>query len=560
MILTRPLAMVGLLTGLLLGGRLWAAEVASEAPAEQAPLQVAQAPAAGAPDAGLVSLNFRDAELSVVLEALARKAKINIVAGKEVVGSVSISLQNVSWEQALDAITKTYGYGYEKEDNVILVTTLEELKARREKVKDLVAIEPVITKVIQLKYLDASDVKKFLEPQLTAQGKISVLEITGQKGWAFGSTQAGSSSTGTSAEPARKERESARSKAIVITDTPTTVDRLEKVLAKIDVMPKQILIEARIMEVSRNLLRDINPAVTTGATAGSTSLTMRALPAAKVGAGVTSQEFAAAQAPTAYTPSIFGPLTSGLTAEIAGGQFFYQKLMGTQFAALVKFLEEDVRTNTLSAPHILTLSGQEARILVGTKYPILQTQVSGTTSTTTTTTLAYYQDIGIEMFVVPQIAGDRHIDMIIHPVVSSRTGTVGSNAYPILDVRETETQVVIGDGDTVVIGGLLKDVKSKSRIGWPWLGKIPVLDLLFTRSTTDLSKIDLLIFITARILEPGTLSPEELERLQHPSEEGTVTRPPRRGRSARPPSSSATPVSSSTPSSTDNHGFLHRSS
>lgn len=558
MTLTRIVVGLGIVGALVVSASGPGAHGAESSAPEPSSVQVAQAPAVEAPDLGLVSLSFRDAEIGVVLEALARKAKVNIVSGKGVAGPVSISLQNVSWEQALDAITKTYGFGYEKDDNVILVTTLEDLKARREKIKDLVQIEPVTTKVIQLKYLDAADVKTFLEPQLTAQGKISVLEITGQKGWAFGTTQAGSTTTGSSSEPERKEREKARSKAIVITDTPTTVDRLEKILAKIDVMPKQILIEARVMEVDRDLLRDINPAFTTGATAGSNSLSLRNDPAAK-NRGNTTAEVAASQAPTSFTPSIFGPLTSGLTAEIAGGQFFYQQLIGTQFSALVKLLEEDVRTNTLSAPHILTLSGQEARILVGTKYPILQTQVSGTTSTTTTTTLAYYQDIGIEMFVVPQVAGDRHIDMIIHPVISSRTGTVGSNAYPILDVRETETQVVIGDGDTIVIGGLLKDVKSKSRIGWPFLGKIPVLDLLFTRSTTDLQKIDLLIFITARIIEPGTLSQADIERLQRASEESTPARHRREDTAATHRASPAPSTPSSTSSTKPtNRGILYQ--
>ncbi|MBI3332567.1 MAG: hypothetical protein HYZ93_00550 [Candidatus Omnitrophica bacterium] len=490
-------------------------------------IQVAQAPVPAEPavEQPTISLDFRDADIQTVLQALARKARLNIVTGKDVAGQVTIHLEDVSWEKALDTIVKTYGFGYEKDENVILVATLEDLKVRREAVKALTEIEPVTAKVIQLKFLDAGDVKKFLEPQLSPQGRISVLEITGQKGWGFGGAQAGGGSG--EEDRQRQAREKARSKAIVITDTPTTIERLERILERIDVMPKQILIEARVMEVNRDLLRDLGLDVGTGS-AGVESAT--ALPTTLALGKQNSEspfpiiisDIGAQVLGTAVAPSIFNPkstIGSAGTAINTGLELLFRKLNEPQFEVIVRALEEDVRTNTLSAPHILTLSGQEARILVGTKYPILQTQVSGTSSTTTTTSLAYYQDIGIELYVVPQVSGEDHVDMIVHPVVSARNGTVGTNAYPILDVRETETQVVLEKGVTVVIGGLLKDVKSKSRIGMPFLGHLPFLGPIFSRSTTDIEKIDLLIFLTAKIVEPGALSPEETERFQKQYEE-----------------------------------------
>ncbi|MBI3318315.1 MAG: secretin and TonB N-terminal domain-containing protein [Candidatus Omnitrophica bacterium] len=503
---------------------------------EAPPVQVAQMALPELPELSLISLDFKEAEIGTVLQAMARKAKINIVLGKEVAGFVTIHLEDVTWEQALDVIVKTYGFAYEKDENVILVSTLEDLKTRRQAVKELVDIEPVTTKVIYLKYLDAADVKAFLEPQLTAQGKISVLEMTGQKGWSFGTGEAGSSGTEESKE--RQEREKARSKAVVITDTPTTIDRLEKILMKIDVMPKQILIESRVMEVNRDLLRDLGIELGTGSS--STTLSTSAGFVSSTGARTFSQQVLEEKAEAAnsnfggsvlsqfLTPSIFVPETTGLTAANTGLSLVLRKLRGTQLEMLIRALEEDVRTNTLSAPNVLTLSGQEARILVGTKYPILETQVSGTDSTTTTTSLAYYQNIGIELYVVPQVSGDKHIDMIIHPVVSTRTGTVGTNAYPILDVREAETQIISENGETIVIGGLLKDLKAKSRIGLPFLGKLPLVGPLFSRSTTDLEKIDLLIFITARIVEPGSTTPEEVQRLQKKYQEFVEAQRPRR--------------------------------
>lgn len=525
---------VGMVAALLAGGVAPAAEepplrgTAVDESLEKAEpsLQVAQAPLAGRAEAATISLDFKEADIRTVLQALARKADVNIVAGTDVSGAVNVHLEEVTWEQALAVITKTYGYAYEKDGNVILVTTLEEMRQRRAQMRELQEMEPVTTRVIQLKFLEATDVRDFLEPQLSPQGRISVLEMTGQKGWKFGTVAAGSGGGGVGDTRERRERENARSKAIMITDTPTTLERLERILAQIDVMPQQILIESRVMEVNRDLLRDLGLELGTGTS--STSVSSSSGFSSSTGGRTFSQvDLNARPDPETadsslggsilnqfLTPSVFNPETTGLTAANTGLSVVFQKLRGTQAEILVRALEEDVRTNTLSAPHVLTLSGQEARLLIGEKFPILNTQVSGTSTSVTTTTLDYYQDIGIELFVVPQVSGERHIDMIIHPVVSIRTGSVGDNQYPILDVREAETQVIMEHGETIAIGGLLKDIHAKSRVGLPFLGKLPIVGPLFARSTTDVSKVDLLIFITAKIVKPNALSSEELLRLQ----------------------------------------------
>ena len=266
--MSRRMPLGGVFVSLFLVGplALTPGSFGAEEESPESPIQVAQAPAAPSPisEEALISLDFREADLQTVLQALSRKAKINIVSSAQAVGQISIQLDNVSWERALDTIVSTTGLAYEKRENVIIVSTLEELKARREAVKTLVEIEPIITKVLRLNYLDAADVKTFLAPQLTAQGKISVLELTGQKGWSFGAAEGGSGGGSTEATRSRRKRDTARSKAVVITDTPTTLDRLEKVLAKVDVLPQQILIETRVMEVNRDLLQDLGLEVGTG--------------------------------------------------------------------------------------------------------------------------------------------------------------------------------------------------------------------------------------------------------------------------------------------------------
>ncbi|MGE4357998.1 MAG: type II secretion system protein GspD, partial [Candidatus Omnitrophota bacterium] len=212
---------------------------------------------------------------------------------------------------------------------------------------------------------------------------------------------------------------------------------------------------------------------------------------------------------------------SGTEPFNTGLQIAYKRLTGFEFEAILHALSEDVEANVLSAPRIMTLDNQEASILVGTKYPILKADVAGTETTTTTTTLDYFQDIGIQLNVVPQIVGNDYINMIIHPAVTSYSSTVEAKSsegttlasYPIINTREAETQILVKNGETIAIGGLLKDVRSESRIGIPILSSIPLLGLLFQRKTIDTEKIDLLIFIRAFIVEPPLLTSEEQKKV-----------------------------------------------
>jgi general secretion pathway protein D len=202
-------------------------------------------------------------------------------------------------------------------------------------------------------------------------------------------------------------------------------------------------------------------------------------------------------------------------------------LTGNQFEIILHALEQDAHTNTLSSPRILTLDNQEASILVGYHTPILSSTVTAGSSTegpTVTQTLDYYQEIGIRLNVVPQISEEGYINMIIHPSVTSSTSHVDATStagnlttttsYPVIDVREAQTQVLMQDGETIVIGGLLKDIKSKETTGIPFFSKIPFIGGLFRRDTYDTQKVDLLMFITARIMKEGSLTPEEIAKLE----------------------------------------------
>jgi type IV pilus assembly protein PilQ len=455
-----------------------------------------------------VTLDFKDADIRSVLKVIAYKSGINIVATPEVMGTITIRLQDVPWKKALDVILKTHGYGYEQVGNIITVAPIDTLTEQKKKEVELAQVQPTVTEVFKLKYLDAQDAKKALKPQLSPRGKITVLEMTGQAGWEFGTTELAK----------RKriaEKKMGRSKTLIISDIPPVLDRIKEVVEKIDIKPQQILIETRLMEVNRDKLRDIGFDWATGSTGVSDGIGHT--PIDKSDGKIVATVGAHAIGTSGITPSIFGPKASGLTPTAGGLEFIYRKLSGTQFEAILYALEEDVDTNTLSAPSIMALNNQEATILVGTKYPILKSEESTQSAYTVSKSLDYYQDIGIQLNVVPQISGEDHINMIIHPAVTSTTSGVGDTEtvyYPIIETREAETRILMKNGETVVIGGLLKDIRSKSTVGIPILSKIPILGLFFRRDTVDTAKIDLLIFLTAHIVKEDEFSPEEINKLE----------------------------------------------
>ncbi|MCX5706072.1 MAG: hypothetical protein NTW13_00090, partial [Candidatus Omnitrophica bacterium] len=388
---------------------------------------------------------------------------------------------------------------------------------------------------------------KIIIPLLIPRGKISVLYARGQKGWTFGSFKIGKETSASAALEKEKQETkpetismgssptgelvsrkadfdaSVKSKVLLITDTAPSLDRIRNlIIPMIDKKPKQVLIEARIMEVQKDKLKDIG--MEWGR--GTGSITTNTATGSIVGRSKAS----------AITPNAFDPLEGvtsmpGTYPYNAGLQFLFTKIGGTKMEVLLHALEEDEHTNILSSPKILTLDNQEASILVGYHTPILTSSVTaGTTDSgpTQTQTLDYYQEIGIRLNVVPQISEEGYINMIIHPSITSSTSNVtatnvagtGDDAvtstvnYPIIDVREAQTQVFIKNDETIVIGGLLKDVKTKERIGIPFVMDIPWLGKFFARETESVTKVDLLIFITAHIVKEGELSKEEAARLE----------------------------------------------
>ena len=477
---------------------------------------------------GNITLDLHDADIITVLRIIAYKAGVDIIAGNEVRGSVTVRLVNQPWQVALDTVLKTHGYVYERQGNVIYVGSVDILTVQKKAIKDFYEVQPTITEVFYLKYIDAGDAKKVLEPQLSDQGQIVVLTSKGQKGWNFGTSEQkgkGGLDKRVRRIEAQKQEEEIRSRTLVVTDIPSYVDKIAKTIKRIDVKPRQIMIEARFVEVDHDDLTDLGFDFATGwdgAESTTLSWTDVRAPGTKQAAG----QMLGSQ----VTPATWAPLASGMSGVFpynAGMTMAYRKLTGNEFEVIIHALEEKVHTNVLSAPRILALENQEASILIGEKYPILESDVTGTDNTTITSTLDYYQDIGIQLNVVAQVNDEGNVSMIVHPVVSSSTQSliVENDAgrkiaeYPIIKAREAETQVIMEDGETIVIGGLLTETIRDGKTSVPILGDIPFLGKLFQRNTDTRAKIDLLIFITASIVDKQVLTEKEQAALAESKKE-----------------------------------------
>jgi type IV pilus assembly protein PilQ len=453
---------------------------------------------APAPVSDYVSIHVDGGTLRQVLNAFSMQTQRNVVIGPEVVSeNVSIHLNNVRWDEALDVILKPYGFGYRKVGDTVVVSKLDKLA-------DLAEVELLETKVFNLKYLDAGDVQQIIKGQLSKRGTSSVVAVQGQTGWDFSTMAAKDSDAAVSFGKLKRQGANAKaqgagtqgkSKTLIVTDVPGSLARVTAMLAEVDVMQKQVLVESRIMEVNAALVKD---------------------------AGLDFKRMTFDMSGNAAGQSIGGGSSDPFSLGV--NDFNAAAYAGSMKAvAVINFLEQDDDTKVLSAPRILALNNQEATILVGQKFPIIKTEINEGTGNTPTksTELDYYENSGIQLNVVPQICDDGYINMIVHPTVSTFIGfesviDQGESLvrYPIIDVREAETQILLKTGETGVIGGLLQDRTKAGIQKIPVLGDIPLIGRMFRNETADNQTIDLLIFLTATIVDDqnyGTIIAKEGE-------------------------------------------------
>lgn len=397
----------------------------------------------------IITVEYKDADLGSVLRSLALTYRLNLLTGPDIKGKVTINLQEITVEKALEAILKANGLVYAMRDGVIYVTSGDP------------TMVDVQTQVIQLKYLTATQAQNMTRKLLSAKGDMKINETANN---------------------------------MIVTDYSDNITKIRNLIDEVDTAPKQVLIEAKILDI--------------------TSSDLRAL-------GVT---YNFDYAPAGDFKGLFDrgtrfqeELDSTVTLDeqstsITGGQITLNTLTlkGFTLEATIDALIRDGKAHLLASPSIAVINGQEARIVIGERFPYKER--TQTTSGTTETTK--FVDIGTSLKVNPQINDDGYITLSLHPEVSSLVSAL--DAGPRVATREADTTVRIKEGETLVIGGLIRQSDNRSEDKIPVLGDIPVLGHLFRRSEQDVQQTELAVFITPRIL----FSREERKKLGRDKQQG----------------------------------------
>ncbi len=423
---------------------VYAQEVQPPAPAQEAGVSDD-----GVTAEGNVSLDFRDADIQNVLRILSYKSGLNIVTGPEVTGLVTIKLKDVPWRQALEVILQTYGYAYEQKGNIITVTTIENMKKRREDAMVLSEQEPLVNKRFVLNYAKAADIIPSVEKMITNRGSVEFDE---------------------------------RTNALIVRDIPSNIEEVEDIVEDLDATTDQVMIEAKIIET---VLDD--------------SETLGVDWVAK--ATVTGAQRPHSWPFTSHTANKYVDDDDFPGAEASS--FSYGTLNLNQMSAVLNLLRTKTETNILSNPRIVTLDNSEASINVSVGFPII-TKTYNEETGTWVLDAPEYKDIGIKLTVTPHVNNENMITLDIHPEVEELleviTDPSSGTQYPKTSVKKAKTKVMIKDGETLVIGGLIKDnvIETKKKV--PLLGDIPFLGTIFKSQTKSIEKTDLLIFLTPHII------------------------------------------------------------
>jgi type IV pilus assembly protein PilQ len=397
---------------------------------------------------GLVSLDFREADIRNVLKILSMRSGMNIVAGPEVVATVSIQLTDVPWQEALDVILQTYGYGYEQRGKILMVTTIEDLKKRREDAMILADQQPLETQIFPLNFATAGEVVSSLEAMISDRGSVQIDE---------------------------------RTNTVIVTDTGDKLKGIKTVVERLDETTPQVLIEAKIVETTFSDTDNLGIDWVT-----QVSLNGASRPTTFPFASNTSNKYLSNSFPAAES-----------------ADFSFGTLSFSQVQAVFEALKTRSDTNILSSPRIVTLDNQPAQITVGSQYPVptytynedqAALQVSGWE----------YMDIGIIFDTTPHVNNAGFVTLEIEPKITSILDfvTVENTSLPRLSNESATTTVLVKDGETLVIAGLVKDQVTETRKRVPFLGDIPVLGYVFQKKANTTTKTDLMIFMTPHIITP----------------------------------------------------------
>ena len=417
-----------------------------------------------------ISLNFQDIEVRAVLQLIADFTELNLVASDTVSGRITLRLQDVPWDQALDLVLKTKGLDKRQVGNVLMVAPGAEIAERErqqiEANKQIAELAPLRSEFVRIRYAKALDI--------------------------VGLFEAGSEDGGSLTSPRGSVVVDVRTNSIIITDTEAKLAEIRDLLALVDIPVRQVMIEARIVvaqsDATKNLgiewgggylnKSDDNIVSVSGDTTNVVSLTDSAI------AGT----LASVSYPGALLVDLGVASTSGFAIGFASSDLF--------LTAELSAMEDEGEGEVVSQPKVITGDKQEASIQSGTEIPYQESSPSGATTTA-------FKAAVLALFVTPNITPDDRIILdlrVNQDTVGAFVPSGNGGRVPTIDTTQLETQVLVGNGETVVLGGIFKteDIERVNKV--PFFGDIPYIGAFFRSETQVHKKTETLIFITPRIL------------------------------------------------------------
>lgn len=438
---------------------------ASKPAKKKAPVKSSKVDLLGSLPREEVTLDFEGADIRDVIRLMAETSNINIIFGPEVSGNISVHLKKVPFDEAFTTILNLKGLvAAQLGGNILRVTTPELLKKEREKAV-------MVTKTVSVNYLKADEMAKHIQAVMTSSGRRGTITVANE------------------------------TNSLVITDTDDGIAQAQRLIAQIDKQPKQVMIEARIVEINLNNGLDIgvqwefvgvnqrqdgSTKNFIGTNAGSAARVFEG--PRTTGVRDTDGNFGPAPSDANGTGvSLPGPAQAGITFGFVDNRNF----LTASLAALIN----ESRAKILSAPKVVTINGESARIEAVQDIRFRRSTVSNGVVTSDFETVS----AGIVLQVTPTINAEDRITLRIQPESSFPTQD-STEAGPIIRTRTAQTTVVIKDGDTLVIGGLIDDQDTKGVTKVPILGDIPILGAFFRSNTNRKIRNELLVFVTPRIV------------------------------------------------------------
>jgi type IV pilus assembly protein PilQ len=444
-----------------------------------------------------LSLNFQNIEVRALLQVIADFTNFNVVTSDSVTGTVTLRLKDVPWDQALDIILQSKGLGVRKNGNVLWVAPKEELAAKeqvdlesRKKVADL---EPTRTQSFQLNYRKADEIARSLLGLATGQ--------SGGGGTSAGGQTAASRILSTRGSVLSEPR----TNQLFITDIPSKLEEIQGLIAKIDVPTRQVLIEARIVEADDSFGRSL------GVKLGGSDLrgVRGGVPGYSVGGGnniafggnynAIGATTAQTGATSAYSDTQFINLPANVSGSAFGGNSAASFALSLFSAGANRFLnleltalESEGKGQIVSSPRVITADQVKALIEQGTELPYQAATSSGATS-------VQFRKANLRLEVTPQITPEGNVILEVD-VNKDSVSALSTVAGLAIDTKHVQTQVLVENGGTVVIGGIFTQNDSTSVNKVPLLGDIPFVGVLFRNTVRTRTKTELLIFITPKIV------------------------------------------------------------